>query len=174
MCAICNFKMDFGVSHPSAFRVAVAARTAIEAGLIEPIDETEGALAAARAKMSAVDAMNLLQARIEGSHSEDALLGLPDFYVLLIENDTWAFFHATTSGFDPDIAPEMPDVTATDDTKRSNLIVSSEAALRGWLEGRIDMEHAIRESLFVVDAPSTNIATLEQMLADAELHVPLA
>jgi hypothetical protein len=167
MCAICNFKLDFGVSHPLALSVAVAARKAIESGLIEPIDTSEGALSVARMRMSAVEALNLLQARIEGAHSEEALLALPDFYVLLIENDTWGFFHATAEGFDPDIVPDMPDVTATDEALRSNVVVTSEAALRAWLDGRLDIEYALRESLLLVDARQPFSTSLTAMLAAA-------
>jgi hypothetical protein len=159
MCAICNFKIDFGVGHPLALSVAVAARKAIESGLIEPFEAAEGALAAARMRMSAVDALNLLQARIEAAHSETALLALPDFYVLLIENDTWGFFHATTEGFDPDIVPEMPDVATTDEAKRSNILIASEA------------EMALRDSLFVVDAPEGPAVALKEMLATAIISV---
>jgi hypothetical protein len=169
VCAICNFKIDFGVGHPSALTVAVATRKAIESGLIEPIDAAEGALSAARMRMSSVEALNLLQARIEGVHSEDALLALPDFYVLLIENDTWGFFHATTNGFDPDIVPEMPDLTTTDESMRSNIIIASEAGLRAWLKGNFDSGYALRESIFVVDAPAMPGAMMVQMLSSDEL-----
>ncbi|WP_321789653.1 hypothetical protein [Paraburkholderia sp. J94] len=171
MCAICNFKLDFSVGHPLALTIAVAARQAIDAGLIEPIDTAGGALSAARMRLSAIDALNLLQARVEGAHGEAALLALPDFYVLLIENDTWGFFHATTEGFDPDIVPEMPDLSATDDAQRSNILITSEAALRAWLEGRFDLERALRESLFVIDAPRTQADSLARMLALAESQV---
>lgn len=171
MCAICNFKIDFGVGHPLALTVAVAARQAIEAGLIEPVDAAEGAFSAARRRMSSVDALNLLQARIEGAHSEDALLALPDFYVLLIENDTWGFFHATTNGFDPDIVPEIPDVTATDEEKRSNIVIMSEGGLRAWLDERFNIEQALRESLFMIDASAGPTDSLSRMLAVAESTV---
>ncbi|REG50181.1 hypothetical protein B0G80_6603 [Paraburkholderia sp. BL6669N2] len=168
MCAICNFKIDFGVGHPLALTVAVATRKAIDAGIVEPIDTTGGALSAVRMRMSAVEALNLLQARIEAAHSEDALLALPDFHVLLIENDTWGFFHATTNGFDPDVVPEMPDVTTTDEAKRSNIVIMSEAGLRAWLEQRFDIELALRESLFMIDTPASSTGSLTQMLAIAE------
>ncbi|NKJ48025.1 hypothetical protein CIC12_15000 [Burkholderia sp. SG-MS1] len=171
MCAICNFNIDFGVGHPFALTVAVSTRNAIEAGLIEPIDATQGALSAARMRMSSVEAMNLLQARIEETHSEDALLALPDFYVLLIENDTWGFFHATTNGFDPDIVPEMPDVTTTDEAKRGNIVLTSEACLRAWLDYRFDIEKALRESLFMIDASANANVSLTQMLTMAESTV---
>ncbi|AET95066.1 hypothetical protein BYI23_D015560 (plasmid) [Burkholderia sp. YI23] len=174
MCAICNFRLDFGVGHPFALTVAVATRKAVESKLVEPIDATEGALATARMRMSAVDALNLLQARVEATHSEDALLTLPDFYVLLIENDTWGFFHATTNGFDPDIVPEIPDVTTTDDAKRSNIVIVSEAGLRAWLEGRFDVERAFRDSLFMIDATRNPTVALTRMLTVAETHVTVS
>ncbi|CAD6552224.1 hypothetical protein LMG27952_05256 [Paraburkholderia hiiakae] len=169
MCAVCEFKIEFGISHPLALSVAVATRKAIEANLIEAIDVDDGALAAARKRMAAVEALNLLQARIEGTHSEERLLDLPDFFVLLIENDTWGFFHATTEGFDPDIVPEIPDVTTTEEAKRSNIVVMSESALRGWLAGRFDVEHALHEALFVVDGPQNHADALTQMFYATEL-----
>jgi hypothetical protein len=173
MCAICNFKLEFGISHPLALPVAVAARNAIEAGLIAPLEASEGALSAARMRMSAVDALNQLQARIEDAHGDDALLALPDFYVLLIENDTWAFFHATTDGFDPDIVPQMPDLDATDEAKRGRIIVTSEAALRGWLNADFDAGRALADSLFMIDAPEGDSACLARMLARAESALTL-
>jgi hypothetical protein len=171
MCAICNFRIEFGVGHPAALTVAVATRKAIEAGLIDPVDAEQGPLAAARARMSSIDALNLLQARIEETHSPEQLLALPDFYVFLVESDTWGFFHATTDGFDPDIVPEMPDVTATDVARRSNIIVMAEAGLRAWLAGRLDAHMASGQSLFYVDAPALAGVTLTAMLLDAESPV---
>ncbi|MBN3762224.1 hypothetical protein [Burkholderia sp. Ac-20365] len=171
MCAICNFKIEFGVAHPLALTVAVATRKAIEAGIVEPIDVEQGALSAARQRMSSVDALNLLQARIESAHGEADLLALPDFYVFLIENDTWGFFHATTEGFDPDIVPEMPDVTTDDPARRSNIVVMSEAGLRAWLKGTLSTGTALRDTLVHVDAPDASKEALTQMLARAECIV---
>ncbi|CAM2172232.1 hypothetical protein PSAC2689_10737 [Paraburkholderia sacchari] len=34
MCAICNFKIEFGVGHPLALSIATATRNAIESGLL--------------------------------------------------------------------------------------------------------------------------------------------
>jgi hypothetical protein len=171
MCAICEFKVEFSIGHPLALTVAVAARKAIEAGLIDEREVEEGALSAARRRLAAIDALNLLQARIEDTHEAGALLDLPDFYVFLIENDTWGFFHATTEGFDPDIVPEMPDVTATEEARRSNIVVMSELALRGWLDGRFDIGHAFRESLFVIDAPPARATALTRMLTIGEFTI---
>ncbi|SAK84163.1 hypothetical protein AWB76_05809 [Caballeronia temeraria] len=171
MCAICNFRIEFGVGHPAALTVAVATREAIEAGLIDPVDAEQGLLAAARARMSSIDALNLLQARIEETHAPERLLALPDFYVFLVESDTWGFFRATTDGFDPDIVPEVPDVRATDAARRSCIVVMPEAGLRAWLAGRLDARTALERSLFHVDAPALAQATLAAMLADAEVPV---
>lgn len=172
MCAVCEFRIEFGIGHPLALSVAVATRNAIDAGLVDPINEDDrGVLGAARRRGQAVDALNLLQARIEAGHAADDLLALPDFYVLLIENDTWGFFHATTDGFDPDIVPGMPDVTATDEATRSKVVVTSEAALRAWLAGRFDMSHALDASLFVIDAPGTSAGCLRRMLVSADSTV---
>ncbi|MBN3808833.1 hypothetical protein G3N97_06980 [Paraburkholderia sp. Ac-20347] len=174
MCAICEFKIEFSIGHPLALSVAVATRKAIEAGLVDAMESEDGALAAARKRLSAVEALNLLQTRIESVHSEDALLTLPDFYVLLIEDDTWGFFHATTDGFDPDIIPDLPDVTATDDAKRSNVVVVSEAALRAWIAGHFDMSYAIDASLFVIDAPDVQAKCLVRMLTTADAQSTMA
>jgi hypothetical protein len=84
-----------------------------------------------------------------------------------------AFFHTTTEGFDPDIVPEMPDVTTTDETKRSNVIITSEAALRAWLSGRFDMSHAFDASLVLVDAPEA-AESLTRMLSIADSAVTIA
>lgn len=174
MCAICEFKIEFSIGHPLALSVAVATRKAIDAGMVDEMMIDEGALSAARKRMAAVDTLNLLQARVEEGHGTEDLLALPDFYVLLIENDTWGFFHATTEGFDPDIVPPMPDVNATDDAGRSNIVVTSEAALRGWLAGRFDMAHALDASLFLVDAPEAAALSLTRMLNRADAVVALA
>jgi len=167
MCAICEFRIEFSISHPQALSVAMATRRAIEAGQIAAMDIDDGALAAARRRMSAVDALNLLQARIEDTHATAELRGLPDFYVLLIEDDTWGFFHATQDGFDPDVVPGMPDVTSADELKRSNVVIMSEAALRAWFDCAFDLASALRDSLFVIDAPCGHRESLARMLATA-------
>lgn len=169
MCAICNFRLELSVGHPLALPVAVATRRAIEAGFVAPIDAGDGALATARLRIAAIDALNALQARIEDAHNDDALLALPDFYVLLIENETWGFFHATTEGFDPDIVPEIPDLNAADEAKRSRILVMSEAALRAWLDAAFTAQRALDDSLFIIDAPGEDAAALAAMLARAEL-----
>jgi hypothetical protein len=65
----------------------------------------------------------------------------------------------------------MPDVTATDAARRSNIVVMPEAGLRAWLAGRIDAHAALGDSLFYVDAPARAGSTLTRMLAEAETPV---
>lgn len=167
MCAICDFKIEFSVGHPHALAVAVATRKAIEAGLLkEP--EIDGALAQARLRMTAVDTLNDLQGRIQDALSVDELLGLPDFYVLLIENDTWGFFHATENGFDPDIVPDVPDVLSDDIEARSSTIVTSQVTLRAWLDGDINTDQLNNEVLLYVDgAPARRDALIAMLGASA-------
>jgi hypothetical protein len=164
MCAICNFKIEFSVAHPATLTVAVATRAAIEAGTVEEIDVSDGALSSARHRLSAIETLSLWQARIEDALTPAALLELPDFYVLLIETDTVGFFHSTENGFDPDVVPEMPDLTTEDISKRSNMIVTSEAMLRAWMKDRVEMEAALDQSMLIVDAPLQHASALRQML----------
>jgi hypothetical protein len=151
MCAICNFKIEFGVGHPQALSVAVATRQAIERGELAQTN-TDGALAAARLKIEAIATLGEFQARLEEALTGQELLALPDFYTLLIEADTWGFFHATPDGFDPDIVPELPDVVSDDVTKRSTVLVTSDVALRALLDGSIEFRQAIDDKLLVLDA----------------------
>ncbi|MFM0644593.1 hypothetical protein PQR14_09690 [Paraburkholderia bryophila] len=164
MCAVCEFKIEFGVGHPQALTVAVATRKAIEAGLLQQMDPEEGALAQARLRMKAVDTLNGLQSRIQDALPVDDLLSLPDFYVLLIENETWGFFHATEYGFDPDIVPAPPDVLSENPDARSLVMVIAQVALQAWLDREIDNRQLDAESLLFIDGPSEQRDTLLSML----------
>lgn len=176
MCAICNFKIDFGVSHPASLQVAVATRRAMDQGTLAQ-QQMEGALATARLKLASIDALALLQARIEATLERDALRGLPDFYVLLIEVDTWGFFHATENGFDPDVVPELPDLTSADPLARSIVIVTSEVALRALIEGTLDASTVFDEGLAALDSPLLHEATMrsivQRLSSQAELQPPI-
>ncbi|NYH14427.1 hypothetical protein [Paraburkholderia bryophila] len=152
MCAICDFKIEFSIGHPHALTVAVATRKAIEAGLLQEPD-SDGALAQARLKMVAVATLNSLQSRVQDVLSVDELLCLPDFYVLLIETDTWSFFHATPDGFDPDIVPDTPDVLSENINARSLTVVTSRVALQAWLDGETNITHLMTESMLLIDGP---------------------
>lgn len=164
MCAVCEFKIEFGVGHPQALAVAVATRKAIEAGWLREMDLEEGAFAQARLRMTAVETLNGLQSRIQDALPVDELLSLPDFYVLLIENETWGFFHATEDGFDPDIVPGYPDVLSENREARSLVMVIAQVALQGWLDREIETRQLDAHSLLFIDGPSEQRDTLLSML----------
>src|SRR3984957_6379389 len=126
MCSICDLKIEFNVDHPGSLTVAVATREAIDAGLL-PEKVFDGPLANVKLRVAAIDTLKALQRRLESSMPVSELIALPDFYVLLIEIGTWGFFHATETGFDPDIQPEPPDVTSENQADRDVVFVSSEA-----------------------------------------------
>ncbi len=106
--------------------------------------------------------------RIESAFPEERL-ALPDFYVLLIETDTLGFFHATDDGFDPEVVPQRPDFSTDDEPQRSNMIVTSEALVRAWLEGAVPMNAALEHSMVMVDAPARHVRALWNMLQQASL-----
>lgn len=163
MCAICNFKIDFGVSHPLSLAVAVATRAAMDRGELTQQDMA-GPLATARLKLASIDTLAQFQSAIEASFSVDALMQLPDFYVLLIEADTWGFFHATADGFDPDVIPEPPNLTSPDPQARSVVIVTSEVALREVLQGAIALRVALDAGLIAFDAPDDHVACVHLLM----------
>lgn len=165
MCAICDFKIEFGVGHPQALSVAVATRRAIEAGLLRQVETEAGALAQARMRITAVDTLRALQSRVQQALTAEELLSLPDFYILLIENDTWGFFHATEDGFDPDIMPEPPDVLSEDVEARSLVLATSQVAMQAWLDREIDTAQLTSQSLLFVDGPLARRSALQSMLA---------
>ncbi|MEM5314848.1 hypothetical protein [Paraburkholderia sp. JHI869] len=153
MCAICNFKIEFGIGHPLALCVATATRSAIDSGLLIE-DKTEGVLATARQRLAAIETLKVFQDRLETTVAIEELLELPDFYVLLIEGETWGFFHATPEGFDPDIVPDMPDITTEDVEKRSIVLVMANVTLKALLAGSPGLRQAIDDNLVVIDAPA--------------------
>lgn len=166
MCAICELKLEFNVDHPLALSVAVATRNAIDAGTL-PESLLDGALSNAKMRAAAVDALQGLTARLEASKPASALLALPDFYVLLIEIGTWGFFHATGHGFDPDITPETPNVTADNQADRDIVFVTSETALRAVLDGRLSIDAAFAGDLVMLDAGVEHTTQLRAVLDDA-------
>lgn len=166
MCAICNFKIDFGVSHPQSLSVAVATRRAIDEGRL-PAQETGGPLVNARLKLAAVDTLNAFQARVEAAISVSELLTLPDFYILLIETDTWGFFHATSDGFDPDVVPDLPNITSANRDSRSVVLITSEVALRTLNTEGSGLHGALEESLFEIDASPRHARLLRRVLEAA-------
>ena len=72
--------------------------------------------------------------------------------MLMIESRTWAFFHPTESGFDPNCRPDPPRVSAQKLFDRDAVIVASETAMRQVLLGKTLVRAGARKGLIVVDA----------------------
>jgi hypothetical protein len=92
------------------------------------------------------------------------LMALPDFYVLLIEIGTWGFFHATETGFDPDIQPEPPDVISENQADRDVVFVSSEATMQAIMNGKLNVDTAFDDDLLILDASETHAKLLRSVL----------
>lgn len=163
MCAICEFKIEFDVSHPHALSVAVATRAAIDEGKL-PERLFDGPLGNMKMRAAAVDALKDLQGQLEAAVPSHDLMALPDFYVLLIENATWGFFRATANGFDPDVVPDAPNVTAETQADRDVVIVLAETTLRSLLDGRFSLGSALSGDLIVFDATPSDKAAFISVL----------
>jgi len=162
MCAICDLRIEFGVDHPMSLSVAVATRRAIDAGLLPPAAGQAGPSGGAQFRLDAIAVLKAVQRRLEDSLSPMELAALPDFFVLLIESRTWAFFHPTAAGFDPNCRPEPPRIAADDARDRDAVIVASAAAMRQLLSGTLPFERALAEELVVVDADDSRQLTLNR------------
>jgi hypothetical protein len=163
MCAICELKIEFNIGHPQALTVAVATREAMDTGVL-PETQAEGALSNMKLRLAAIDALKGLQDRLEAAVPTTQLMALPDFYVLLIEIGTWGFFHATETGFDPDIQPEPPDVTSENQADRDVVFVSSEATMQAIMNGKLNIDTAFDDNLLVLDASETHTKLLRSVL----------
>lgn len=163
MCAICELKIEFNIGHPQALTVAVATREAMDAGLL-PETQAGGALSNMKLRMAAIDALKALQDRLETAMPVTQLMALPDFYVLLIEIGTWGFFHATETGFDPDIQPEPPNVISESQDDRDVVFISSEATMQAIVNGRLNIDHAFDDNLLILDAGESHTKLLRSAL----------
>lgn len=159
MCAICNFKIEFDIGHPQALTVAVATRAAIEAEML-PEQVFDGPLGHAKLRLTAIDTLKDFQNRLEAVALPAELRALPDFYVLLIESGTWGFFSATEDGFDPDIEPDLPNVTAELQSDRDIVLVAAQATMRAVLGGSLTLSQALADNLIVLDAESIDSRSL--------------
>jgi hypothetical protein len=160
MCTICDLRIEFSVDHPSSLSVAVETRRAIDAGLLPEPDEQYDALAKMRLRVTAIETLRSVQQRLEQTQRPEALLALPDFFVLLVESRTWASFHPTSTGFDPNCRPAPPNISADDITERDAVLVSSELAMREITAGRLPFERALKEGLVILDADTPRHAAL--------------
>jgi hypothetical protein len=152
MCAICDLRIEFSVDHPMTLNVAVATRRAIDNGTLSPTAAFAEPLDGPALRRDAIDSLKAAQRRLEAALSPPDLLSLPDFFVLMIESRTWAFFHATPFGFDPNCRPDPPRLSADNALERDAAIVASETVLRQVLVGKLSFERAVLEGLIFVDA----------------------
>ncbi|CAB3787430.1 hypothetical protein LMG28690_02443 [Paraburkholderia caffeinilytica] len=164
MCAICNFKMEFDIGHPQALAVAVATRAAIETGVLKE-DVLDGPLANAKRRVAAIDALKEFQDQLEAAVEPRELMKLPDFYVLLVESGTWGFFHATESGFDPDVVPELPNVTADRQEDRDVVLVAAKSSLQTVIKREISADRAFSDELFALDAGRNDSEMLRSLMS---------
>jgi hypothetical protein len=152
MCAICDLNIEFSIEHPMTFEVAVATRQAIDSGAL-PAPEAGGAVVDALAeRKKAIDALTGFQRRLEQALSREALLALPEFFVLVIESRTWGFYRPTPSGFDPRCRPSAPRVLAEDPAERDVVVVVSQLAAQQIIAGKMPFADAAARGLIAIDA----------------------
>jgi hypothetical protein len=149
MCTICDLRIEFSVDHPSSFSVAVETRRAIDAGVLP---QFEGSMEDGRSRQKAINTLKAAQQRLEWTLQSEDLLALPDFFVLLIESRTWAFFRSTLTGFDPNCRPAPPNVLADEAAVRDAVVVASELAMSEIVAGRLPFANALRERIVTLDA----------------------
>jgi hypothetical protein len=149
MCTICELRIEFSVDHPMSLTVAVETRRGVDVGLLpQPtISGDDG-----RLRLRAIEALRSAQQRLEQTLQPEALLALPDFFVLLIESRTWGFFHPTPRGFDPYCRPAPPNVSAEDPRARDAVLVSSALAFGEIAAGRLPFHEALKKRLVALDA----------------------
>jgi len=161
MCAICDIRIEFGTEHPMGVAVAVAARRAIDAGVVEAAKHGWD-------RERAIPLMRGVQQRLELVHGNDGIAALPRFFVLLVETRTWACFQPGPSGFDPTAQAEPPDALGLGDGgHRDAMLVATETVLDPILRGKLDFETAERDGLLHLDAPASSGAPLRRACAAA-------
>lgn len=162
MCSICDLRIEFSIDHPSSLSVAVETRRAIDAGLLPEPEVQDDDGAGTQLRRRAIETLKAAQQRLEWTQRQDELLALPDFFVLMVESRTWAFFRPTPNGFDPNCRPDPPKVSADEFAGRDAVLVSSELALRQIVAGRMPFEGALEKGIIVLDA---NRARYDKLLA---------
>ena len=126
MCSICDLRIEFSVDHPLSLGIAVETRRAIDAGFLpEPRSSDEDS----RLRLTAIETLKTAQQRLEQTLRPETLLGLPDFFVLMIESRTWGFFRPTPTGFDPSCRPAPPNVSLDDAAARDAVLVQFNACV---------------------------------------------
>ncbi|HVZ07852.1 hypothetical protein [Rhodopila sp.] len=160
MCTICDLRIEFSVDHPDGLSVAVETRRAIDAGLLSEPGGEDDALDGIRLRLDAVETLRAVRQRLEWTQRLEDFLALPDFFVLLIESRTWAFFRPTPSGFDPNCQVVPPNLSARDPRDRDAVLVSSELTMREIAAGRLSFDRALAEKLVILDTDPPRYASL--------------
>jgi hypothetical protein len=156
MCSICDLRIEFSVDHPLSLGVAVETRRAVDAGLLPEVSSSDEGN---RLRPTAIETLKAAQQRLEQTLPLEELLKLPDFFVLMIESRTWAFFRPTPTGFDPNCQPLPPNV-ASDAEIRDAVLVASQLAMSEIVAGRLPFETALRERIIALDADPTRHTAL--------------
>lgn len=160
MCSICDLRIEFGVDHPLSLTVAVETRKAIDAGLLPEPEFADDPAADASLRSRAVESLRAAQQRLERSLSQEELLALPEFFVLMIESRTWGYFRPTATGFDPNCQPDPPKVDAEDAAARDAVLVASELAMREIAAGALPFSKAVGHGLVALDADPARYRSL--------------
>ena len=157
MCTICDLRIEFSIEHPMTLSVAVATRRAIDAGALPNNHSKYGGM---HLRREAIEGLKAVQLRVEQALPKNTFLAIPDFFMVAIESRTWAFFHATPDGFDPNCRPEPPRLSAEDAADRDPVVIASETAMRQLLAGKLPFSKAEEQGLVVIDADLPRRETL--------------
>jgi hypothetical protein len=152
VCSICDLRIEFSIDHPLSLSIAVETRRAIDSGLLPEPDVENDDVNGMKLRQNAIDSLKAAQRRLEWTQSQEDLLALPDFFMLMVESRTWGFFHATPSGFDPNCRPAPPNVSADDVKERDAVLVGSELSLREIVTGRLPFQTALEMGVIAIDA----------------------
>lgn len=165
MCTICALTIEFAVEHPQSLVVAVATRQAIETGLLTDCDTAEMDMVQSRHHATVL--MTKIQQRLRDVLPISRLTALPNFFVLMIESRTWAYFHPTLAGFDTLADPAPPTLEPSNDRERDSVIVISQAAAESLVNGQLPFSTALQKGLAIVDAPVSENKSIESALTVA-------
>ena len=151
----------FSALHPQSINVAIAAREAIDQGLLEQPKALPRFLAFARVSQW-LDRLKRALADTRGTEAVQQNIAL-----LLIDGGLWTRYRIVEGKliYEPHAAGPGPD---------DAVVLTSEVALQGLLEGRISVDRATHDGLLVVTASSdaeTSITVLTDLQRAFE-HAP--
>ncbi len=153
MCMTCDVKLRFDVDHPLGLAVAVATRRAIDAGLLP---EPSGAMPWRRGaqRLDGSGVLRGVRQRLEAALPGAALLALPDFFMLAVEDRSWGYFRPAFGGFSSEGRSGPPRFGGSGDSVDA-VVVLAETAATAMLAGRLPFDSAVSHELVVVDAPGS-------------------